>query len=108
MRLLRACLRFDEIQDARLGGLAGRLLRPVFGLLRMRGDIDGGRPFPGLFLFDGYNYDDGEVPHLLHVRVPDVDRPHGEGEENRCAPVRRRVCAARISSRTTAAVSRHP
>ena len=84
-RLIRAWEHIDESQDVILGGFAGRLLRLVFGLLRVRGDIDGGCPFTDLLLFDRHDYDDGEVSHLLHVRLPDVDRLHGEREEDWCA-----------------------
>ena len=84
-RLIRAWEHVDESQDVIPGGFAGRPLRLVFGLLRLRGDIDGGCPFTDLLLFDGHDYDDGDVSYLLHVRVPDVHRPHGEGKENRRA-----------------------
>ena len=70
---------FYEVHDMIPGGLAGRLMRLAFGLLRVRGSKD------AHLLSDGQNNDDCDVSYLLYVRVPVVHLPHGVGEENRHA-----------------------
>ena len=74
---------FYEVRDMIPGGLAGRLVRLGFGLLRLRGSKD------AHLLSDGHDHDDGDVSYLLHVRVPGVHLPHDVGKENRhaCEPM---------------------